>query len=895
MIRRFARDDRGQSLIFVMFISVLTMLLIGTATTAVVTQIKPARISLDDAAAYAAAEAGIEDFVAWANDTSNCPAGLTCPKMATVAPHTKTVTGATGGGQTGESFTWSVLNPQEAPSGTVHIKSVGHAYAAAKTLIAAVGATPAFNNFEYYTKYETYSSDFVDSFYGNRNVEITNPTGSWLNGTGVLRWNGSCNSSDPNNPSTCVPRGSSLSQWSTNICDDLYYPNADGPGRGTDDAWYNTSGRRNPTGTLLDTDNSFAFYTESGTYGSANTPVTHTDVCDSTFEPNMVMNGPVYSEDAYLIDRGDDTGSSKNSMPVFNSYAYSLWDGSINGSTATPGPNGGYDRRYPGTDGQISTSMSPTPVYTTRSLDLPPNADDSKTLASCVYTGPTRILLRQNIAYITSPATPAGAGPCYASTGDFATATGGGVVNAAVPIDSSLIYVQNPDTSTHAPATVDNRIFDLKTNLPHADSAGDTLANNGLDAATFSAVKAAVDAIVNSSVADANVQTRLSGAITYSMAPAVVVTSAPTTLDTGDVKYLVTAGGKSSQTSTVVPAAESDQFFQSEQGSGYQKSDSSWTVSITRYSCPSGPCSGKKQPGVTSQQMLAAGSAATRTTYTANAGQVDSTARWPWFGKQPGDPGYDAAKTYTDPDNDITPYYDGWGDAYIAGTLHGNLTVVAEHDIAVTNNTTYSNTDLDTTTDGLALIADHNVRVYRPMTCTDDGASGATSKGWCPNDLTGVYTKTLRWPPAQIPNYPTSKYMLDSAPSLPLTAQQSNKDGQIYATIFTLGGKPGNRTRSTDDGGSFLVDNFYRGDVGTGLSLYGGLYQYHRGPTSLPYQNRPYQGSTTKMPGVTLTYNYDNMRAGRTANGGLRVPWLPPPSGATSTRTWNVVALATAS
>ena len=161
------------------------------------------------------------------------------------------------------------------------------------------------------------------------------------------------------------------------------------------------------------------------------------------------------------------------------------------------------------------------------------------------------------------------------------------------------------------------------------------------------------------------------------------------------------------------------------------------------------------------------------------------------------------------------------------------------------------------------------------MTCRYDGTLGATSAGFCPNDYSGIYTDNVTWPVAS--NYPSNMYVPDNAPSI-----VNGGTGTIYAAIFTLRG-------------SFIADNFYRGSIGYGISVYGGLYQYHRGATSLPYQGRPYQGSTTKMPGVVLTYTYDNMRAGQTTNGGLRAPWLPTPSGRPvgSTRVWNVVTMAT--
>src|SRR5581483_8391973 len=191
----------------------------------------------------------------------------------------------------------------------------------------------------------------------------------------------------------------------------------------------------------MGTDSSFAYYSEQGTFtptSGSTVPETHNDVCDSSFEPNMVMNGPIYSQDAYLIDRGKDTGNSKNSMPIFNGNAYSMWNGVINGVQQAKGVNQGYDRAYPNTNGQISTSLSPQPVYTTDKLDLPANANAAKGLATCTYTGPTRILITQNIAYVTSPETPTSPAPsgpsyCYASTGSF-TNPSGGVANAQVPI-----------------------------------------------------------------------------------------------------------------------------------------------------------------------------------------------------------------------------------------------------------------------------------------------------------------------------------------------------------------------------------------------------------------------------------------------------------------------------
>ncbi|MBV9920204.1 MAG: hypothetical protein JOY78_05010, partial [Pseudonocardia sp.] len=715
---------------------------------------------------------------------------------------------------------------------------------------------------------------------------------SSLTGPGVLSWSGACTYVDAATTPSCDPN------HSANICEDLYYASQIGSGRSTSSAWNNSLRRPSSSvQSVLGTDGTFAYYSEPGRYqptSGSPTAVTHDDTCDTSFEPNMVMNGPVYSQDSYLIDRGKDTGNSGNSMPNFTDYAYSLWNGMANGTQQAAGPNGGYDRAYPNTDGQASVSTSPFPVYTTDKLDLPPNGTAAKTLATCTYTGPTRILIRQNYAYITSPGTAAGSSACYHSTGAFSTAPGTGVVNAQVPISNSLIYVQNSGATTQA--TRSNPVFNLVSTVPLPAQATQNSLVGTWDASAYSSsapcpspadptkrrnfdceagrftpredLYANVTAAVNATLAlgatsASGLQTALSAAVTAQLNAGVLIPPANFTTTSG-FYYTVTVAlpAVSSTTPTAPTLSPADPFYQSATTGGYTTTSYTSSISINRVTCAS-----MKKTACNSTHSTPIVTGAVGLTTSVGTPLV-SSASFPWFGASTG------THTYTDMNNDITPYYNGYGDAYVEGTLKGNLSIVAEHDLVVTNDVSYSNTNLKTTTDGLALIATHNVRVYRPMTCTDDGSAGVTSAGWCPDDLTGVFNQPLSWP---LPtNYPSTKYQLDNAPSLQKTGQ-----GLIYATIFALRG-------------SFLIDNFYRGPVGASVSTFGGLYQYHRGPTSLAYQGRPFQGSKTKMPGMTLSYTYDNMRAGGTANGGLRVPWIPSPNGKLTSRTWNVVSISSA-
>jgi Tfp pilus assembly protein PilX len=927
MIRRIRNREEGEALVLVMLISMLVLMLLATASVTLLNQYQPTSHSVATGQAYAAAEAGIEDFTTKIN--ANCPdatslscswlsTGLTSnPQVTDPKSQTGTVLTAADGSTSSQAFDWTV---RYAASGFARVVSVGQALGSAgkptmtKTLVADLGATPTFDDFEYFTKFETFPADFVNSFYPARNVDITSSSaasGSTLTGPGVLKWNGTCTYISATATPTCDP------SHDTGVCNDLYYPSDNGPGRGTDAAWNNTL--RRPSSAVeqaLGTDNTFAYYSEQGTFMPSSgglVPETHNDVCDSSFEPNMVMNGPIYSQDAYLIDRGKDTGTSKNSMPIFNGNAYSMWNGVINGVQQAKGVNQGYDRPYPNTDGQISTTLSPEPVYTTDKLDLPANANGAQGLATCTYTGPTRILIKQNIAYITSPETPTSPAPtgpsyCYTSTGSFANPSGG-VANAQVPTANTLIYVKNPSSGTPRLATASNPIFDLtaSTPMPSTTTLSDTLAGTWTDNSTYSptaqcpspanplkrrnfdceanntrpapdiftAIKNAVEKTLTSAATSAsNVQTNVTSAIKATFSPAAIL-SPPTNWTANNYYYKVTVSNPTYSTQTTTPASlnPADSFYQASSSGSFTTQLAGASVSIDRMTCSSPKSNGSCNVALTDTPIVTGSATGRYVTGT----PVSATSSWPWFG---------STGSYTDPNNDVTPYYDGYGDVYVQGTLKGSMSIIAEHDIVITNDLTYNNTNLNTTTDGLALIADHNVRIYRPMTCTDNDPSNSTGflnsqgnvlprVGVCPDDLTGVFSTPLAWP---LPtNYPSTKYVPDNAPSL-----TNGGLGNIYATIFALRG-------------CFMVDNFYRGAIGYSANIYGGLYQYHRGPTSLPYQGRPYQGSTTKMPGVVLNYNFDNMRAGQNVNGGLRVPWIPNPVGrpSGSTRTWNVTTVST--
>jgi len=916
-LRRVTSTDSGQALVFVMLISVLTMLLVATSSMALVAQIRPAKQSLDQGAAVAAAQAGLEDFIGQVN--ANCPdaspcawltLGKTNPSGTTDTAHQRgvLVPGADGTGAT-QSFVWTVTY---AAPGVARVRSTGQVPTTASaasfrtsTLVADFNATPSFNDLEYYTKYETYSPTYLDSLYAPRTVEMTSGadlSGSQLAGAakpGRVVWQGL--------PASTAP---AYAAHGTGICEDLYYPNGAGPGRGTDTAYDNPLRRA-----LGGSD--FAWIQETGTYTSGATSwgVTHNDTCDVAFEPDMVFKGPVYTQDAFLLN----DVKNNNKGPQFDSWAYSLWNGVINGvQQAAPGFAGNYYRTYatyPVTNGggePEGLKAAQFPIYTTNELDLPADPTKAKPLASCRYTGPTRILVVGQWAYVTSPGTPpstsATPNSCYQSTApawanqNSPSSAGGGVVQAKVPVNNTIIYVQNPTGPlTPSVATPASPVFRVGTSLSvPAASTGDSLAGAWTDDATYSPttacpltpadvtrrrnldceagkattapkedvfanLKAAADSVVAGTTAEADVRTALGTALLAQLnSPAAAGATAPSKLAKGAVSYVVAVGAMTTTTTTRTPAAltQADPFLQSVAGGGYTQTVKGWPVTITRYSCTA--ASDCQNTGAMTVKDLVTGSAS-RTTVVA-AAQVNSTKTFPWFGN-----GH-----YNDPAADVTQYSNGYGDAYVEGTLKGSLSVVAEHDVVLTSSVSYSNTDLATTTDGYAFVAGNNVRIYRPLTCANDGSAGVTSPGWCPNDTTGTYTTLPDWP-----GYPpATQYTDDNAPSMG-HGKSKNSSSSLYGAVFALRG-------------CFMVDNVSRGVDNGIINLFGGLYQYHRGVTKVQFQGHPANSSIAR-PGMTLQYNYDNLKTGQARNGGLRVPWIPTPSGRVGNRTWNATGISTGS
>jgi hypothetical protein len=195
------------------------------------------------------------------------------------------------------------------------------------------------------------------------------------------------------------------------------------------------------------------------------------------------------------------------------------------------------------------------------------------------------------------------------------------------------------------------------------------------------------------------------------------------------------------------------------------------------------------------------------------------------------------------------------GDLYVEGSNSGKLSLVAQDDVVVTNDITNPsdssyNDVYNPNTNAIDIVAGSNVRNYHPVQCVDQTAAdiNATSVGWCPNDITGLYSSGVGSTSTQ-------------SPARQYTNMLSTGARTIDAALFAMSG-------------SFLTDNFNRSVPLGNLTVNGGIYQSHRGAN----------GVTGPSSGYSLQYHYIDLEH-------ANLPYAPPATGGSSSRVWNVVSL----
>ena len=279
--RRPGDDDAGFILPFVLLVTILV--LIGTATmlTVVANNAVPARRSQDQETALAAAQAGVQAYLAamdanctsfsvnecsWpSNAGSSLSSGTTNAPALSGATYTVTPTNATG-----------FLNHNQDDLRVLSVGCVPDCTTSSHTtmkLLADISGVPNPLRFAYFTNYESISGSLLQSLYPTRQIKLSVSAlqllGLSLSTSDYVQWPGVANGS------TC------------------------------DHHWYDG---RSTTDSITET----ALHVPNG-YSSGST-FTHT--CSVTFSKGMNFVGPVYSADALYLSNGVPTSSTGPSFSV---------------------------------------------------------------------------------------------------------------------------------------------------------------------------------------------------------------------------------------------------------------------------------------------------------------------------------------------------------------------------------------------------------------------------------------------------------------------------------------------------------------------------------------------------------------------------------------------------
>jgi hypothetical protein len=212
----------------------------------------------------------------------------------------------------------------------------------------------------------------------------------------------------------------------------------------------------------------------------------------------------------------------------------------------------------------------------------------------------------------------------------------------------------------------------------------------------------------------------------------------------------------------------------------------------------------------------------------------------------------------------------GPGDLYVEGNNSHTMALLADGDLILTGPTGPTGTNpsspsstgpnpdtgTGTPTAALELVARNSVRVYHPVKCkiTDATMIAGTDPGFCPDDITGLYSSVL-------PNgaWPYQQYVNMRPDLAGLT---------IHAAVFALGNANAHITCPQPPngggtcGGEFTVDNYNRGASLGYLTEIGTLAMAHHAPVGQEWEVADSTGQSSRpYSGYQMAQQYQNVKA----------------------------------
>ncbi len=978
-------SDSGFIMIYVMMVILIITALVGGTLVVTAANVVPTVQSNYDQAAQAAAQAGLNQFVANANTQCADGSHSTVASCGLGSTGAGTVYSASGYSST---YTWKAApDPQGRyfrVTSTGLVKQNG--VSASRTLIGDIAAGASSNplDFGVITAYETQSPADVLAEYPARNiafdaagvanatVPISNNTVGWTGASAgtaagdVAYCNATLNGGRASNPPPRAP-----------------YPYVD--------------------------------WTETTTSGNH---YTNYEPCQTSWGHSSELlpaansgdgAGGYFSQDAMLLSNSYPGGTGPLfNQPVTTKYSFTGVDAGVCGTAA--GQNyRSYVLSCVGYPLELGGSPSPSSAYTPQIGPGPTISTSAVTIPSsaCLYNGPTRVKLNGNgTATVTSPQTTsafvaaggsghpsacytgAGAsgmfaqtvslsgisiisvqndgnpptpatGAAHSSTGwpvtgqyhGATTATGNSVFYAtqgALGTTNSSTYTGSAADKPYTPAVGDNpnthaggdgawtpqwtsftagTSCTTSTNLTDLKFFNCYQSGGAYSATAYSTMKAKVQAALATNASSYNTTSALQTYLTSLLAAgnsADANNANPSNADNTSHRWRVTVtqdaattdgctpvtgptGNGGGGTATPPGAPSTDSLIHNDPGAASYTITNTKTCLTAAVTLQVGTCNVALLLGVcvnlgnfvwgNGTALLGGGASVSQfTVTTTNSTSTTATT----ITKQ-------GVSSFPNTD-DVTQYAigsggtfgaNGPGDLYVEGTspttiaLHAQDDVIVTGDLAPTNGLADAQTPVANPTAAIEVIAQNNVRVYHPVQClasilTNSPAlvlPTATTPGFCPDDITGLYTGV----PANGAR-PDQQYTNMRPDLANLT---------VMAAVFALGNAaqsvscPEPTGGNGQCGGEFVTDNYNRGDsVGTAalgyVTVIGTLAMAHHAPVGEEWEITDTSGQSSRpYSGYQFAERYQNVKTLLAANSAVNAL---VPTGPSTPTPWHILS-----
>lgn len=510
-------EDAGFILPYVLLVTFLVM--VGTAAMlgTVAANSVPARRSQGSETALAAAQAGIQAYVAELNANCSSYYAVTStysiqecswPASAAATPLVSGSNGApalsTGSYSVQASNTSGFLNSNQ---DDIRIVSTGTSSGETVKLVADVSGTPNALRFSYFTDHESVDPRFLASYFPARSVSVPGSSlltllGLTIGSTATVTWNG-------------LTTGSAINCGAV---------------------WYNDSG--NPTVGGIGRSGAGDDVVETGTLSPAVAGVSPSidHNCSVAFTAGMNFDGPVYSHDALYVSNGTpgNTTGPNFSVPTAcggttlsdceplppASSAWSSGDSPV-------APSSPYRSAAAPLNGTPTSSNANVQTVQTSKFDvtLPSSVADAASVATCSYTGDTTIALSGGTATISG----AGAG------GQSAACLAVAVSKTTLYVTGNVSIAANSNLTTGRLSIVSTGDIVLNGNLTTSAAAPSALPKNNNGEPSASGDTPAIDLVALNNVRIAHTVTCASGSLSASGYCANDITGLYTTDQAGEV------------------------------------------------------------------------------------------------------------------------------------------------------------------------------------------------------------------------------------------------------------------------------------------------------------------------------------------------------------------------